>query len=138
MSKKGYGKLFTGVLVGAGLGVLFAPKKGEETRRDLKKKIEELLDKVKGMDSEEVKKTIEDKIVEIKNELEDLDKEKVLKIAKEKAKLIQEKAEDLVDYAVEKGTPVLEKAASNVRTKAIEVTKEVLNKLEEKDKKSKK
>ena len=33
---KGFGKLFAGIAIGAGLGVLFAPKKGSETRRDLK------------------------------------------------------------------------------------------------------
>ena len=43
-------------------------------------------------------------------------------------------AEELVEYAVEKGTPVLEKTADSVRQKAIEVTKEVLNKLEKESK----
>ena len=42
-------------------------------------------------------------------------------------------AAELVDYAVEKGTPVLESAAEAVRAKAIDVTKEVLKKLENKD-----
>ncbi len=42
-------------------------------------------------------------------------------------------ANELVDYAVEKGTPVLESAANKVREKAIDVTKEVLKKLEKKD-----
>ena len=132
MSKKksGFGKLLAGVAIGAGLGVLFAPKKGSETRKDLKRKMDELIEKARGIDAAEVKENIEAKIAMIKEELADLDKEKVLKIAKKKAKQIQDMAEELVDYAVEKGTPVLEKAADAVRQKAIVVTKEVLNKLE--------
>ena len=128
--KKGLGKLFAGLAIGAGLGVLFAPKKGSETRTELKQKMDELLSKAKEIDANEVKENIEVKIEEIKAELKDLDKEKALKISKKQAKNIQEKAEDLVSYAVEKGTPVLEKTAEAVREKAIAVTKEVLNKLE--------
>ena len=126
--------LLTGLVIGAGLGVLFAPKKGSETRKDLMRKFDELKTKAKDIDAKEVKETIELKIENIKTELANLDKEKVLKVAKKKAKEIKEMSEDLVAYAVEKGTPVLEKTASAARTKAIEVTKEVLAKLEEKEK----
>lgn len=132
--KKGMGKFIAGASIGAALGILFAPKKGSETRRDLKKKMDELIEKARGIDASEVKENIENKINEIKAELADLDKEKVLKIAKKKARQIQDMAEELVDYAVEKGTPVLENAASAVREKAIVVTKEVLTKLEKNEK----
>lgn len=135
--KKGLGKLFAGVAIGSALGVLFAPKSGKDTRADLKKKLDEMLEKVKDLDAKEVKENIESKIEEIKEELSDLDKEKAIEIAKKKAKQIQEKTEELVDYAIEKGTPVLEKAATNIRNKAIVVTKEVLDKLENGNKKVK-
>ena len=38
--------------------------------------------------------------------------------------------EEIVDLAVEKGTPVVQKAAEDVRQQAIKVTKQVLKKLE--------
>ena len=73
------------------------------------------------------------KIYEVEDELEDLDKEKALAIAKRKGNELKEKAEDLVEYAREKGTPVLEKAAKEVRQKAIMVTREVLKRLEDEE-----
>lgn len=130
----GFGKFLAGAAIGAGLGILFAPKKGSETRRDLKEKLDELANKVKGIDVKEVKESIEDKIEEIKMELADLDKEKVLRIAKEKGNAIKEKSEELVNLAIENGTPVLQKTAEEVREKAIAVVKEVLKKLEKKEK----
>lgn len=130
MSRKGYGKLLVGLGIGAGLGLLFAPKKGSETREDLKKKIDELYAKVKEIDPEDVKKTIVKKIDELKKELADLDKEKVTAIAKKQSANIQAKAEELYDYAKEKGTPVLENAVDEVRTQAIKFSKEVTKKLE--------
>lgn len=136
--KSGLGKFVLGGLIGAGLGVLFAPKKGSETRKELKAKIDELVKKTKEIDVEEVRENIENKIEEIKMELVDLDKEKALKIAKQKGNEIKEKATELVDLAVAKGTPVLEKAAKEVREKAIVVVKEVLEKLEKENKKGSK
>jgi len=129
-SKKGIGKFLAGALVGAGLGILFAPKKGSETRKDLKNKIDELIGNIREIDIQEVKDEFFDKVDEIKRELEDLEKEKVLKIAKKKGEDLKKKSEELINLAKEKGTPVLENAANEVREKAIVVVKEVLEKLE--------
>ncbi len=130
--KKGLGKFIAGLAIGAGLGVLFAPKKGSETRAELKAKIEELYLKAKELDMDDVKETIEIKIGELKESLAELDKEKVLDYAKEKAEQVKVKCDELVKYVIEKGTPVMEKTANTVREKAVEVSKDIIAKLENK------
>ncbi len=56
MSRKGgFGRFVGGLAIGAGLGLLFAPDKGENTRKMLAKKIDELVKKAKEVDMEEVK-----------------------------------------------------------------------------------
>lgn len=129
-TKKGTGKFIAGAAVGVGLGVLFAPRKGSETRQALKNKMCELINKVKEIDINEVKEDFQNRIDQLQEDLRDLDKEKIFSIAKKKANDIKERAQELVDLAVEKGTPVLQKAADEVRQKAIDVTRDVLEKLE--------
>ena len=130
MAKKGFGKFLLGIGAGIGLGFLFAPNKGSETRKALKAKLDNLLTEVKNLDADEVKQEIEKKIDDIKKEIADLDKEKVLKIAKEKSEDIKDSVEDLYNYAKTKATPVIEKAVQALRESAINATKEVLEKLE--------
>lgn len=132
MSKKSsLGNFLLGLGLGVGAGMLLAPKKGEELRKDLKNKINELLEKAKEIDLNEVKEDFMDKVKELREEIEDLDKERVLEIAKEKGEALKKKANELLALAKEKGTPVLEKAAKEVNDRAILVTKEVLKKLEQ-------
>ena len=133
MSKNGIEKFALGVVVGATLGVLFAPKSGKETREDLKNAFDDLLEKAKNMKAEDVKASIEKKVKEIKEGLADLDKEKVLEIAKEKGAALKEKCNELVEYAKEKGTPVVEKTAKDVKHKTANVVRGVLTKLEEEE-----
>lgn len=133
MGKKGFGKFLAGAAIGAGLGILFAPKKGTETRKELKEKLDELLVKVKNIDTKEVKETIENKIADLKKELADLDKEKILKIAKKKARDIKKEADELVALAIKKGTPAVKKLADEAREKTIEVLEDIIFKLEKKN-----
>ena len=134
MKKKGLGKFITGVAIGAGLGVLFAPKSGDKTRAELKQKFDDLLQKAKETDMNEVRDNIEKKIADIKKDLADLDKEKVASIAKEQSKKIQSKCSDLVKYAKEKGTPVLESAAESVKEKTVEVLEKTVDKIKTSEK----
>ncbi len=128
--KKIVGNLALGVAIGASLGILFAPKKGSETRHELKDKMLNLINKAKELSISDVSNMVQDKINEIRKDLNDLDKEKILKSAKKKAKAIKEKCEDLINLAIEKGTPILKEAAEEVRDKTIEVMQDMIAKLE--------
>ena len=123
MAKRGWGKFIIGAGLGAGLGVLFAPKKGSETRKELLAKADELLAKAKELDIDDVSKTVEEKIKELKKDIK----------AREKGEIVKEKATELVSLAKEKGTPVLRDAALEVKEKAISVAKEVIERLEKKE-----
>ena len=129
--KKGTGKFIVGAGIGAALGLMFAPKKGEDFREDLKVKFDDLMAKIKSIDVDEVRLNVEDKIEEIRLGLENLDKETALAEAKKQATKLKKQANDLVEYAIEKGTPVIEKSANAVKEKVIEVCGSVIDKLSE-------
>ena len=132
MSKKsGLGKFILGAGVGAGLALLFAPQEGSKTRKELKIKLDELLDKSKQIDVDDVKADIIQRVEELRMGVKDLDKEKALEIAKSQAKKIEKKANELYEVAKEKSAPVIEKAAKEVKETALKAAKEVVNKLEE-------
>ena len=77
------------------------------------------------------------KAEELQAELAELDTEKAKEIALKQAKNIKAKAEELYRYAIEKSTPVVEKAADEVRKQSLKVVKEIEKNLED-EKKSKK
>lgn len=129
--KGGLGKFLGGIAIGAGLGVLFAPDKGENTRKVLSKKIDELLKKLNDIDLDEVKDELLFRAESLQAELATLDTEKAKELVLEQAENIKEKAEELYKYAIEKGTPVVEKAADDVRKQALKIVREAEKKLTE-------
>ena len=65
--KSGLGKVVAGAAIGVGLGVLFAPKSGKETRNDIK-------EKVKTLTSKEYQDEFKRKVKELESEIKSLDK----------------------------------------------------------------
>lgn len=129
--KGGFGKFLGGIALGAGLGILFAPDKGENTRKVLSKKIDELLKKVNDIDLDEVKDELLFRAESLQAELATLDTDKAKELVLEQAESIKEKAEELYKYAIEKGTPIVEKAADDVRKQALKIVREAEKKLSE-------
>jgi len=136
MSKKR--NFLLGAAVGLGLGFLFAPKSGKETREDLSRLLKDLVEKAKQIDVVEVKNAIIVKTKELENTLRDLDKETAKQLIIDKTKEVKIKAQELVDLAVEKGTPIVEKTAKKVKSKTAEILKSTAEKLEEPQKTVKK
>ena len=119
MNKKGIGKFICGAAIGAGLGILFAPKKGSETRKELKEKTEKLAKDVKNMDKKD-----------IKNKLET-----VTETIKEKGNALLKKADELLILAKEKSAPVAMQAAEDIKAKTVVLLQKAIDKLEETPKK---
>ena len=133
MSRKGgFGKFLGGLAIGASLGLLLSPDTGENNRKVLAKKIEELMKKIKEVDLDEVKDELLYKAEMLQAELKNLDKETAKEKLFDKAMEIKAKAEELYGVAIEKGTPVVEKAADNVRKQAVKFLKETEKKIEKK------
>ena len=51
---KNIGKIIAGVGLGVGLGMLFAPEKGKDTRKKLANKLNEMCESIKSIDKDDV------------------------------------------------------------------------------------
>ncbi len=128
MGKKGLGKVLAGAAVGVGIGMLLAPKSGEETRKDLKKGAKNLANKVKDIDLND---DLVDQFEKLKKDLSNMDKEKAKKIAKKKINELNDKAQDLMEMAKEKSAPVVEKTAKDLKKKLADLLADMHDKLED-------
>ena len=126
---KGFGKLVIGAGIGAALGLLFAPKSGEETRKDLKKKADEITKKIKDIDLNELKDELSDDFKNLKEEVKNLDIDQAKIIAKDKGEELLGRIQELIGMAKEKGTPIVENAAKDLKKKVSEFLGNLSDKL---------
>lgn len=126
----GLGKFAVGALIGAGVALLFAPKTGKELRKDLKIKLDEVLEDVKELEMDDVKEAISKKVKEIEEDIKEFDKEKVVSVAKAQAKKIEKKTTELVKEAEKAAKPALVELTNDIKNKTIKTLKVAIEHLE--------
>lgn len=131
MSQNKFGRFLSGVLVGIGLGILVAPDKGENTRLELRKSFDKLINTIKDIDIESTKAALINKLAEIESDLTDLDTAKKTDIVKEKTELINQKCDELISVANNTDANMLNDVIKEVKKNTTKLANTVLNSLEE-------
>ena len=119
-----------GIVLGGTLGVLFAPRKGSETREKIKLTFVNLKNKVSKIEEEDIKCYIEKKLNEIDDDIEVLEGTLEFKKAKKQAKKVIKKINKLIDYTTKKGYDEFEDLITDLKEKASEISEEILTNLE--------
>ena len=119
-----------GIVLGGTLGVLFAPRKGSETREKIKLTFVDLKNKVSKIEEEDIKYYIEKKLNEIDDDIEVLEGTLEFKKAKKQAKKVIKKINKLIDYTTKKGYDEFEDLITDLKEKASEISEEILTNLE--------
>ncbi len=119
-----------GIVLGGTLGVLFAPRKGSETREKIKLTFVNLKNKVSKIEEEDIKYYIEKKLNEIDEDIEVLEGTLEFKKAKKQAKKVIKKINKLIDYTTKKGYDEFEDLITDLKEKASEISEEILTNLE--------
>ena len=119
-----------GIVLGGTLGVLFAPRKGSETREKIKLTFVNLKNKVSKIEEEDIKYYIEKKLNEIDDDIEVLEGTLEFKKEKKQAKKVIKKINKLIDYTTKKGYDEFEDLITDLKEKASEISEEILTNLE--------
>lgn len=116
----------SGAILGGTLGVLFAPRKGSETRSLIKNKVTDIKNQISGATTESVKAYIEQKLDEIDREVARLEVTTEYKKAKRQAKKVIKKINKLSKYAKRKSIEGFEDLISELKEIASDVSEEIL------------
>ena len=133
------GKFIFGLGLGALAGVLMAPKKGSETREDIKNTATKTYEKVKNMSKEDVQAMIGETIENVKKTVDEFDSEAFKASTKEKIVQLQEKLTVLANKVkeseqYEKVAESVTQAADTLNAKIEDVRKSLNNKTTNSDK----
>ena len=132
--KKETGKIVAGAVAGAviggTLGVLFAPRKGSDTRAKIKETFNNLKDKVANLSSEDIQKYINKKINEIDKEISLLEITNNYKEAKRRGKKLIKKINKLINYCAKKGKDEFEELIEDLKERVEEISEEILTNLD--------
>lgn len=89
------GKLIVGIGIGTVIGMLCAPKKGSELRKDIKDKSKDLYDKAQNISKEDIQELINNTIDEIKLAIDEFDADEFKENAGKKINEVKSKLEEL-------------------------------------------
>ena len=132
--KKETGKIVAGAVAGAviggTLGVLFAPRKGSDTRAKIKETFNNLKDKVANLSSEDIQKYINKKLDEIDKEISLLEITNNYKEAKRRGKKLIKKIIKLINYCAKKGKDEFEELIEDLKERVEEISEEILTNLD--------
>ena len=129
MSK--FTNFLSGALLGAGVGILLAPKEGSKTREDLKKSWNELKDTIKNMDFEEAKETLKEKVESIQQNFSDLTPDQSVESIEEKKEIIAETCDEIIKVSQENEIPMVEKTAKKVKEQTEMLAKDIIEEVKE-------
>ena len=128
------GKLIAGIGIGTVIGMLCAPKKGSELRKDIKDKSKDLYDKAQNISKEYIQELINNTIYEIKLAIDEFDADEFKENAGKKINEVKSKLEELAvsvksseEYANFKES--VTKVSNEVTTKL----KEIKTKIQDQD-----
>jgi gas vesicle protein len=138
------GKFILGLGIGAVAGLLFAPKKGEELREDIKKESLKAYDNLKALTKEDVEAMLGETIETVKKSVDEFDVDEFKKSTRLKLNELEEKLEVFANKVRESDqysqvkdgvvviTDTVNKKIDEVKTKVLDsdVSEEYLEELE--------